>query len=247
MLAAGRERMARRAVESFRRQNHPNRSLLIFDTGDPRIQALTDLDHRIHHVRSARIESDTIGTLRNAALQVATQTPALAGFDLVAHWDSDDWSAPERIAEQAAFLRANQAVQVTGYRSMIFWRKLEAQQPGEAWMFVDTREHMALGTSLMYRRSMWEAHPFENVNVGEDSRWLYALRSVTRSTPCLKRMIATVHGGNTSNAYNRIGKEYATEWRRVATLDAWCHEQMEEKWEKGENERLVRSAFEEAA
>lgn len=81
-----------RAVDCFRRQDHPARELVIVDDGDDPIASLVrDLAgddpaityHRLPHPLP-------LGPKRNLAV-------SLARGELIAHWDDDDWSAPHRL------------------------------------------------------------------------------------------------------------------------------------------------------
>jgi len=71
---------------------------------------------------------------------------------------------------------------------------------GERWWKYEGTKGYALGTSLCYRRSWWQAHPFEAKNVGEDNDFVSVAVSAGRliSVDAGKMMYATNHPGNTS-------------------------------------------------
>lgn len=202
MLANGRDAMVARAVASFRAQTYPECHLLIWNTGTP--------DQFFEHaLGSASItvayspERGTIGALRNAA-------NAIVSADIIAHWDSDDWSEPRRIEKQVALLQSS-GVDCVGYRDMLFWR----EPPGEAWLYTG---HL-LGSSMCYRRAAWQRIPFEDKSHGEDYLWwkqqrCAAVSSLADSDP---RMICSIHPGNTSPDYAKIAQK--SEWQRAPQWD----------------------------
>ena len=124
--------------------------------------------------------------------------------EVIAHWDDDDWSEPGRLADQIERLDGHQ---VSGYSAMRF-------TDGSEWFDYFGPISYALGTSLCYRRSWWEAHPFEPLNVGEDNHFVNAAHSAGAlvSVPARGLMYATTHAGNTSP---RI---YGSNWKRIENL-----------------------------
>lgn len=141
-----------------------------------------------------------IGTIRNQLIQTAVAFKP----DLIAHFDHDDWSAPNRLAEQVKFMESSGAP-VVGYSDMPFYDEVR-----DRVLLYDSRNpNYALGTSLMYRREFWEAHPFPDQN-DEDTTWQNAgVAQHVRSCSSLfkvcgcpepdgPRMFATIHKGNTS-------------------------------------------------
>jgi glycosyltransferase involved in cell wall biosynthesis len=163
----------------------------------------------------------TIGALRNEA-------NALARADILVHFDSDDWSHPNRIAEQVALLQSSGA-DVVGYREMLFWR----DDGGEAWLYSNKNPGYALGTSLCYWRRTWERKPFPATSYGEDLQFCTGLKVC--GVPAFgcsgeayhdPRMIARIHHGNTSTAYKPENMARASEWKRVPEWDQYCRSVM---------------------
>lgn len=235
MLANGREAMVERAVRAFQAQTHEAKKLVIWDTGEPRSPHKSEPNVLHCYPRG---NGDTIGALRNAA------NSAVASFnvDIICHFDSDDWSHPNRIAEQVALLESS-GKQAVGYRDMLFWNTAHrSQQPfeyddGEAWLYVNPNERYCLGTSLCYWRSVWEAKPFPDLpkargGTGEDTQWLQGLDSfgvasfhdMTPSLGIAPRMIASIHGANTM-LYDAQTLS-APNFKRVPEWDAHCREVM---------------------
>jgi len=131
----------------------------------------------------------TVGGIRNKVLREA---PAA---DLVAHFDHDDWSHPLRLAEQVEFIE-RMGCQVVGYGDMPFY-----DVERDKVLFYDSRNpHYALGTSLMYRREVWERTPFPD-QTPEDTTWQNLIGpsnvfSCSSVAPDGLRMAQTIHKRN---------------------------------------------------
>lgn len=217
MLVDGRPEMVARAIRSFEAQTYPQRELLLYDTGSGGMHYPGWAN--INHIETSRQPGDTIGTLRNLANTCAGGTDA----DIIVHWDSDDWSAPERIAEQVALLTGGPKVDAVGYNDMAFWDS----RVNEAWLYQGAPRYM-LGTSLAYWRETWKRKQFPAVNTGEDTQWQMGLQSLSISTvqiPDLDRpnswqprMVCSIHGGNISSHID----QRSMQWLRAPHLDDYC-------------------------
>lgn len=265
MLTADRPEMARRAVECFRAQTYVNKRLVVLDNGS--WKAPHWLCDREKNIRLSTWNPDhpdckkrTIGDWRNIANGGAVgdlirldKTREINDVEILIHWDDDDFSHPDRIAEQVALLQSSGA-DCVGYREMLFWRESEQVSHGEiyggkskepwdviepqAWLYSNPNPSYALGTSLAYWRKTWERKPFEAVNAGEDTRWITGLKVETKSSIPARsrigydpRMIARIHAGNTSKAYDpavmRAVERQGGEWKRVPKWDSYCRSTME--------------------
>lgn len=131
-------------------------------------------------------ETRQIGAKRNYGCERAAGS-------LICHWDDDDYSRPDRLAEQVAVLLERPEIAVTGYHSMRF-------TDGVNWWLYSGTVNYALGTSLCYRRTWWETHPFPSIQIGEDNQFVAAAWSENRlhTVDARDRMYATVHPANTS-------------------------------------------------
>jgi hypothetical protein len=237
LLTRDRPELARKAVECFRAQTYEKKRLLVWNTGphgplleDP--EAL-DTSSQLHEPWIiGPVEGLTIGELRNDAAECAIDS---INPEIFVHWDDDDHNHPNRITEQVALLQASGA-DVVGYSDMLFWRYCRgfaydpgfAFRMGEAWLYASTKGGVpTLGTSLCYKRSVWEKHHFANETQGVEDHWMREKHIAAVS--CLSspdgsfepRMIARIHGGNTSNGYKL--EEYiaagSREWTRVPAWD----------------------------
>ncbi len=184
MPTRGRSELAKKAVDYFLAQTWPNKELLILDDEDvPAFDIAPDGCQLYQNIG----EPLTIGAKRNWLC-------AVAKGEIIAHWDSDDYSAPTRLAEQYQLLESSGKA-VTAFHSMIFIDEIARQaakylgDPGDI-----------CGTSLMYRREYWLDHPFLDIMIQEDlcfSRHAEALGEL-HSADANGLMIARTHGDNTS-------------------------------------------------
>lgn len=185
MPARGRPQLAQRALECWLAQTWPERELVILDDRDAPAFAKAPADEGVqYHSLTARY---TIGAKRNLAC-------SRAQGEIIAHWDSDDWYAPERLRDQVERL-VSSGHAVTGYNICQF----EQLQTGERWLYKGAANY-ALGASLIYRRDFWRRHPFSEVQVGEDNEFVgraWAERMLVTADGTLM-LIASVHPDNTS-------------------------------------------------
>lgn len=236
-LTADRPAMVKRAVACFEAQTYKRKALLILDTGS--VPSLPYSDQRCH-VNAPEFRGETIGSLRNRANDLAVSYVLSRHRDtdtaLFTHWDDDDWSHPNRLAEQVALIESDPALDAVGYSDMLFWDSSEASARGigltlpkeEAWLYTSTSSYL-LGTSLLYRRAAWERKPFEHVDQGEDRRWLAGLRTMGDTSLRSWKgsfshglMIASIHGANTSSRIDPASENF----RRVPEWDAHCRQVM---------------------
>jgi hypothetical protein len=203
MLTKDRPELAKKAIEYWRAQSYESKILLIWNTGQ------ADLDYSLGRFESIFdplpdrhvITPKLIGELRNDALGWA-----VGGLypppEIFCHWDDDDYSHPNRIAEQVALLQESGA-DVVGYNEMLFWRQdlvipwgmvncecgnryprsgapcpqCHKYPDGEAWLYYNRSNTYALGTSLMYWWKTWEQRPFQDLpkhpqGTGEDTEFI---------------------------------------------------------------------------
>jgi glycosyltransferase involved in cell wall biosynthesis len=187
MPTRDRRQYVARAVAQFLAQDYPDRELIIVDDGTDPIADLLPSEERIRVIRQR--QRLTVGAKRNLACDAARG-------EIVVHWDDDDWMADWRVRYQVDALLRHGA-DVCGLATLYFYDPASAR----AWKYVysdRTRQWLAGGT-LCYRKAIWRAHPFADVNEGEDTRFVWALRGarlLALDDPTF--YVATVHPGNTS-------------------------------------------------
>lgn len=174
------------SIRCFLRQDYRNSELLIVDDGVDQVRDCVPEDRRIRYLRLDGKLS--LGAKRNFACEHARG-------EIIVHWDDDDWYPPGRVRTQANALLTNGA-DLCGNRRVLYYNPNSDQAweyrydaPGPAWVG---------GNTLAYRKSFWQRNRFPDVQVAEDSLfiWSTARKSVLDLEPTL--CIAMVHVGNTS-------------------------------------------------
>jgi hypothetical protein len=242
MLANGRPEMVRRAVQSFEAQTYQDKRLLIYDTGGPGVSYDSEERGIVHCWRSTEAKQ-SIGELRNKANGRAWETGIL---DIFCHFDSDDWSHPRRIEEQVALLQSS-GKDCVAYRKLLFWDTRKQHQPfeydieGAAWVYSNPDPRYITGTSMCYWRSAWESCPFDDKNHEDQAWWLknssrclgvpgFGYDTPIQGEPHVPRLIASIHGENTSEAYSTPEQARKTMsslfWRRAPEFDGYCQKVM---------------------
>jgi O-antigen biosynthesis protein len=149
------------ALENFRRQDYPNKELVIVDDGDDAVGDLTLGRPGVRYIRLAMRAS--IGGKRN----LACRRPR---GEIIAHWDDDDWYAPDRLRYQVSPIMSGEA-DLTGLVSDYvlelpsgdFWTTLPHLHRR---MFVGDVH----GGTLVYRSSLLESGiRYPETNLAEDA------------------------------------------------------------------------------
>jgi glycosyltransferase involved in cell wall biosynthesis len=184
MPTRGRGIWAWQAVQCFLRQTYEPKELVILDDIDARSFAIPPSMKNIRYLLAE--QKFAIGEKRNMCCRAASG-------DIIMHFDDDDWSAPERMADQMERLLASGKA-VTGYRSILFYSEL-----GDTYKFIGTPNYV-VGTSLAYQRAFWERNPFTRQMVGEDNQFIYDAVSAGELVAAdgTAFIVARVHSQNTS-------------------------------------------------
>ena len=218
MPTYNRRSFARRALEFFLGQDYLNKELVIVDDGD---DAIGDLTANLPGVRYFRLPARaSIGAKRNLAC-------AEARGAIIVHWDDDDWMASWRLSYQVSNLLKEQA-DLCGLDKPLFYDPSCEQ----AWQYVYdcATQFWVYGATLCYRKSLWEENRFPDINVGEDTRFVWGSRSnrmlalqdtgfyvamIHPGNTCLKQTSdARYHPYPTSEIKNLLGQD----WRFYAEL-----------------------------
>ncbi|MHB8836768.1 MAG: glycosyltransferase [Candidatus Methylomirabilia bacterium] len=186
MVTRDRAELARRSIRCFLRQEYPACELVIVEDGADRSleQWVRELaEPRIKHLR---LPDDrlALGQLRNRAVEAA------AG-ELVAQWDDDDLSHPQRLALQVAVLADSGAEAALLERQIIWW-------PERRRLAVSSRRTWE--GSFLARKAILAPYPPRRH--GEDTPVVEALlrerRVALLDAPWL--FVYCCHGGNTFSA-----------------------------------------------
>lgn len=223
MPTRGRREYAALAVQNFLSQTWPDKELIILDDADKPsfVTSPECLSSNIRYMVADRRYN--IAEKRNMVC-------AAARGEFIIHFDSDDWSAPGRMAHQMEVLDREKK-DVCGFRRMYFWQ-VDKKQP---WIYSGTADYV-LGTSLIFRRSFW-AHNHWNVKFKIGSDNIFIARAVREkqlaSSSSTDFMVSRNHSDNTNT------RRYGVNWRKVdrALLPAAFFDM-----EESANERKTTSA-----
>ena len=192
MPTADRRAFVPQAIGYFLAQDYPNKELLILDDGADCIADLVPDDSRIRYLRLDY--KMALGAKRNLACSEARG-------DLIAHWDDDDWMASWRLRYQVSNLLKEQA-DLCGLDKLFFYEPAR----DEAWQYVYDRpgKFWVAGATLCYRKAFWKENPFPNINIGEDTRFVWGSRSNHMlALPDASFYVAMIHPSNTSPKQTR--------------------------------------------
>jgi glycosyltransferase involved in cell wall biosynthesis len=187
MPTCDRHQFALGAIRYLLRQDYPNLEIVIVDDGAAAVAPLLPQDSRFRLIRLPGKKN--VGAKRNIAC-------AAARGEFIIHWDDDDWYPSDRVTRQIEALREGHA-DICG-TSTLFYHDARS---GPAWRYCYKGSGRAwvAGNTLAYRRSCWTVHPFPEIQVGEDSRFVWAdprakLRDLNDPNLC----VARIHANNTS-------------------------------------------------
>lgn len=192
MPTYNRRRFVPQAIRNFLRQTYTNLELLIVDDGTDPVRDCVPDDRRIRYLRLER--KLATGAKRNYACEQA------AG-EFIVHWDDDDWYPDRRVKAQARELLEHGA-DLCGSSRVSYYEpardrawEYKYSGPGKSWV---------AGNTLAYRKSFWERNRFPEIQVGEDSRFVWSRASkIIRDLDDRTLCVAMIHGGNTSRKVTR--------------------------------------------
>jgi glycosyltransferase involved in cell wall biosynthesis len=175
------------AIRCFLRQDYSNLELLVVDDGTESIADLVPANDRIRYVRFD--QKLTIGAKRNLACEKARG-------EFIVHWDDDDWYPSWRVRAQVRAMLGRGA-DLCGSSRVAYFDPARDQ----AWeyRYPSAKGPWVAGNTLAYRKSFWRSHKFPDIQVGEDSRFVWSSKGralVDLADPGL--CVATVHSNNTS-------------------------------------------------
>ncbi len=176
-----------RALDYFLRQDYPNTELIILDDGEDCVVDLIPNDFRVHYYRESNRKN--VGAKRNWLCEQAQG-------EIIIHWDDDDWFASNRINLQVEAI-CREAADICGLNRVYFL----SSDTRSAWEYVYSvnSARWVCGSSLCYTKEFWQRNRFAEINVGEDSRFVWANRTARIAVmPENKFLVALVHDANTS-------------------------------------------------
>jgi glycosyltransferase involved in cell wall biosynthesis len=186
MPTCDRPQFVANALDAFLKQDYDNSELIIIDDGKKPLEQSFPPNSRVRFLRLS--EKKCVGAKRNIGATAARG-------ELIIHWDDDDWYPRHRIRKQVEALQQNQ-ITVCGTSALYY---LEPST-GRAWQYrYSGNRAWVAGNTLAYRKSWWAAHPFQDIQVGEDSRFVFNAPShAICDLRDPKLCVARIHETNTS-------------------------------------------------
>ena len=196
------------AIQCFQRQTYPKLELLILCDGQDDMSDLIPCDDgRIHYFYLGR-ERYTHGAKLNLGCERA------AG-NLIAHFDDDDWSHPDRVKFQVGALLAEEA-EFCGISRLMF---LEIGT-GRVWLcstpallHPSLYQFLSFGATYLYRHNYWSSSPFPDLPVDSDVAFTAADGRKDRSVLIsdYRLYVAMIHSSNTAHYSEK--SSYWSPWR----------------------------------
>jgi glycosyltransferase involved in cell wall biosynthesis len=156
MPTCNRRRFVPFAIHYFLTQDYPNKELIILDDGDDPVEDLVPDNTLIRYIR---IEKKlTLGRKLNMGCN-------LAEGEMIAHWDDDDWYAAGRITSQVECLEQT-GRRLCGINDLLY-HNLVSQESFNYKYPAHLRTWLS-GSSLFYKKGLWENNKFADINVGMD-------------------------------------------------------------------------------
>lgn len=162
MPTKNRQNFVAQAIKYFKRQDYPNKELVIVDDGENKVRNLVQEDVRIRYIDTNSKEL-SIGELRNIAI-------AESRGAIIAHWDDDDWYGDTRLSYQVTpLLRGH--TDISGLNGQVYYDLCENQFWFiEGWLHTQMLNLDIHAGTILYRKSIWEnITKFQPVYCGEDA------------------------------------------------------------------------------
>ena len=169
------------AVRCFLRQTYPHKELIVVDDGDRRAAWHVPMDAAIRYVGvDGRM---SLGAKRNLGVELGTG-------DVIAHWDDDDWYAPEYLSRVISSLLQSSAVALTGMsRYLVYLLASQSLKVCSA--------RVPAGASFCYWRRVWQQHPYRETTRAEDYFFLRDACPTIRAIADAELFAVIRHGRHT--------------------------------------------------
>jgi Glycosyl transferase family 2/Bifunctional DNA primase/polymerase, N-terminal len=204
-----RRRFLPQAIKCFQRQTYPNSELVILCDGEDDVSDLIPADDgRIHYCYLGR-DRQTLGAKLNSGCERARG-------ELIAHFDDDDWSHPDRLSFQVGALLAEGA-EFCGLSVILFYviasgEALLSQTP--ALLHPSLWHVLPAGATFLYRHEFWSRSPFPDLRVGPDMAFIHAEGRQDHAvmvSDC-RLYVAMIHGCNTDDYSRNSSSSYWVAW-----------------------------------
>jgi hypothetical protein len=154
-----------RAIDYYLRQDYQEKELIILDDSPAPIHQLIPEDPSIRYIHLD--ERLTLGAKLNKGCEYARG-------NLIANWDDDDWYAPHRLSYQVKAIRETGA-SVCGINKLYYFDLI--RRKSFLYSYPDHLKVWLSGSSLCFTKEINKKHPFEDITVGVDGKFIWSLPS----------------------------------------------------------------------
>ncbi|MBN9385046.1 MAG: glycosyltransferase [Chitinophagaceae bacterium] len=173
------------AIRYFLRQDYPFKELIIIDDGTDSIADLVPDDPSIrYYALQGKI---TLGAKLNLACEHAMGS-------VIVNWDDDDWYAPNRLTYQVQALEGT-GMNVCGINKLLYFDVVRKQ--AFQYVYPSDQRVWLLGSSLCYKKELWQRQRFVENDVGMDGLFVWA--TPPREVKVLEDHTFSVHMIHASN------------------------------------------------
>lgn len=187
-----RRRFLPQAIKCFQRQTYPNLELVIVCDGEDNLCDLIPRDDNRVRYSYLGPQRRSIGSKRNLACE---RTKG----DLIAHFDDDDWSHPDRLSFQVGAL-LTEGAELCAMSRLLFFEI----STGAVWLcrtpalLHPSLYYCPFGASYLYWRSYWSSAPFPNMPRDSDMAFTAAKSRQDHSVFAsdYRLYVAMIHNSN---------------------------------------------------
>ena len=196
-----------RCARCFLSQDHPEMEWVVVDNGKDSVRDLVPEDPRVRYFRvgGPRLSH---GALMNVATGHTSGEVAIVV-------DDDDWYAPDRVRRQTSPLLRPE-IDVVGTSALLYY--LHGVKRAFSYRNITSRPWMA---AIAFRRTVWEAHKFEDVPQGADTMLLDKIpRDRWLDLKDEGLLVSAIHPDNAAPKMMRLPSPSFIEapWERVEEL-----------------------------
>ncbi len=224
--------------KAFLHQTYENKELLVLDDSPSPSPFFTNLDDPRVKYQNLSCRA-TIGYKRNALI-------GMASGEIIAHFDDDDYYAPNYLSTMVGQLGPADLIKLSKW---LAWREIDASFWEWDTRFIGLFHFVVMGNeksvlttdlkqtnandlnswmdanlwgygfSYVYRKSLWESCPFENINGGEDYNFVCKARNLGKKISHIPDLghiaVHTLHPGSTSRIFPQYHHDSLT---RIETV-----------------------------
>jgi glycosyltransferase involved in cell wall biosynthesis len=218
MPTSNRRMLARRGIGYFLRFTGPSAELVVVDSGCRPLDPKDVQDPRISYVRMP--QGTSVGAMLNEGILRSTAP-------VVARQDDDDWYSSDYLERCREALKVSKAGLLRN--TQCFFYDIFRQN---AWL---GQSH---GSTLFFRREVWERSNFPNLTVCEDVDFVKNAETVfgecLKLTDCEDTHIPILHRGNTVRQHPRkLDLEAIARIREILGPDLEWYETIAEMQDQG--------------